>query len=78
MKKKVSTLCGGIVTVVLLLLMLGYCTELVERKASEKKFEDFYKQEADFDVLFFGTSHVVNAILPMELWNEYGMVSYNY
>jgi len=78
LKKKVSALCGGIITVVLLVCMLGYCSNLVERKASTKKFEDFYNQEEDFDVLFFGTSHMVNAVLPMELWNEYGMVSYNY
>ena len=28
-------------------------------------------------MLFLGSSHVLNGIFPMELWNEYGIVSYN-
>ena len=40
-------------------------------------YYDFYQQEQDFDVLFLGTSHVLNAVYPMELWRDYGIVSYN-
>lgn len=29
-------------------------------------------------MLFMGTSHVLNAVYPMELWNDYGIVSYNF
>ena len=28
-------------------------------------------------MLFLGTSHVINAVYPMELWEDYGIVSYN-
>ena len=29
------------------------------------------------DVLFFGNSHMGNAVYPMELWRNQGIVSYN-
>jgi hypothetical protein len=50
----------------------------MERKASDFKYANFFEQDEDFDVLFFGTSHVINGIFPMELWNDYGIVSYNF
>lgn len=39
--------------------------------------EDFFMQSENFDVLFFGSSHVLYSIFPMQLWNDYGIVSYN-
>ena len=56
---------------------LHYLSWIVERKDSYRKYEPFYQQEENFDVLFIGQSHVLNGIFPMELWNEYGIVSYN-
>ena len=50
----------------------------VERKASNVKYTSFYEQKESFDVLFMGTSHMINAVFPMELWKEYGIVSYNF
>jgi hypothetical protein len=50
----------------------------MERKSSDFKYVDFFEQDEDFDVLFMGTSHVINDIFPMELWNDYGIVSYNF
>ena len=61
----------------LLTAVLVKTSDLFERKYSDSKYYDFYKQEQDFDVLFLGTSHVLNAVYPMELWRDYGIVSYN-
>ncbi len=47
------------------------------RKESEVKYHDFLTQKEDFDVLFFGNSHTVNGVSPMQLWHDYGIVSYN-
>ena len=50
------------------------------RKESYLKNDEFFAETADgknYDVLFFGSSHMLNAILPMELWNDYGIISYN-
>ncbi|MDE6984931.1 MAG: hypothetical protein K2O99_10450 [Lachnospiraceae bacterium] len=61
-----------------ILLVVTCATQMLfERKYSYTKYYDFYAQKQDFDVLFLGTSHVLNAVYPMELWRDYGIVSYN-
>lgn len=77
MRKKIKIIISCIVTVCLTVGLLGYLTDLMERKSSDQKYADFFAQNEDFDVLFMGTSHVINAVSPMELWNDYGIVSYN-
>ena len=37
----------------------------------------FVRDDRQYDVLFFGTSHVVNSVFPMQLWRDYGITSYN-
>ena len=37
----------------------------------------FLREDRQYDVLFFGTSHVVNSVFPMQLWRDYGITSYN-
>lgn len=78
MKKTIKAILSGAVAVALTVFMLGYLTELTERKASEEKYQDFFEEELDFDVLFMGTSHMINAVYPMELWKDYGITSYNF
>ena len=46
-------------------------------KNGYEKSSDFFEQKEDFDVLFMGSSHMMNAVFPMDLWNDYGFVSYN-
>lgn len=78
MKRKVGAIVECIAILGILLVVLSKTDGLVERKASRQKYEPFLEQEQDFDVLFFGTSHILNGIFPMELWNDYGIVSYNF
>lgn len=77
MWEKFKKFVGVILFSVIFIGILSCCDKLFERKYSYSKYADFYAQEEDFDVLFLGTSHVINAIYPMELWDEYGIVSYN-
>ncbi len=49
----------------------------LEAKGSYNKNGDFLKVADECDVLFLGTSHVTTAVYPMELWNDYGITSYN-
>jgi len=77
MNKKVKILLSCIITLLITVSILGHLTNLLERKASKAKYADFFSQKEDFNVLFFGTSHVVNGIFPMELWDDFGIVSYN-
>lgn len=77
MKQKWIKIVGCMITICLTFFIMAKLTDLMERKSSDEKYADFWKQEADFDVLFMGTSHVINGVYPMELWNDYGIVSYN-
>ncbi len=77
MKQKILKIVSSLITIALTVFLLFSLTNLMERKASDQKYEDFMKQKEDFDVLFMGTSHVINGIYPMELWHDYGIVSYN-
>lgn len=78
MKKIWKVITGSMATSVIFLVLLINLMTLVERKESHAKYQPFYEQKADFDVLFMGSSHVLDGIFPMELWNDYGIVSYNF
>lgn len=78
MKRKLWRIISCALTICLLIVSLNYLTNIMERKESIKKYQPFFAQEADFDVLFMGTSHVLYGIFPMELWNDYGITSYNF
>lgn len=77
MKKILKAIFSFAVVGLLVAAGLVYLSDLTERKESNNKFSEFYEQEEDYDVLFLGSSHVLNSIFPMELWNDYGIVSYN-
>lgn len=76
--KKLQRVGSVIVVCIMIVAGLYQLSALTERKASNFKYVPFYQQQEDFDVLFMGTSHVINGIFPMELWNKYGIVSYNF
>ena len=37
----------------------------------------FLRDDRQYDVLLFGSSHMVNGIYPMELWKNYGITAYD-
>ena len=75
--KKLKMMLSMLVVIALTASMLGYLTKLVERKNSHYLYESFYEETENYDVLFLGSSRVLNGVFPMELWNDYGIVSYN-
>lgn len=77
MREKIKKIFITFLFCFILLIMLWTLDAVFERKYSRQKYEDFYIEKEDFDVLFLGTSHVINAIYPMELWERYGITSYN-
>lgn len=50
---------------------------LTRRDDSERKYGPFFEEKQDIDVLFLGTSHVLDGVSPMELWRDFGVTSYN-
>lgn len=76
-KRKWKMIAECVVTVGLTVLFLHCSAQLLEGRKSDEKYQSFFEQEEDFDVLFIGNSHMKYSVFPMELWNDYGIVSYN-
>ena len=68
---------------VLFLLALTACivtaARLLENKDSKIKYNAFFDEarENKLDVLFLGSSHVIDGINPVQLYGEHGITSYN-
>ena len=78
MKKKTwLRVLESCVFVVLACAVLAGATRVLERKASRNQFGPFLDDPQQYDVLFFGDSHFVNSLFPMELWKDYGIAGYN-
>lgn len=61
---------GLLIYVFILLSKVFYANEA-------RKYEDFYREKEDFDVLFFGSSRMLDAVQPMELWDDFNIRGYN-
>ncbi len=70
-----------IVSLILLIaFLLGgiyYGDKMTTRGVSQQKYVKYFGEQQDYDVLFYGSSHVLSGIQPMELWHDYGITSYN-
>jgi len=75
---KLKRILSVILFVILLVGALSFCTRLFEDKTPRIENKPFFDAKTNFDVVYFGTSHVYNGILPMEMWQEYGIASYNW
>ncbi len=75
---RIKKVCVCLLVICMTVISLKGMTDLSQRKSSDFKYRPFFEQEEDFDIIFLGTSHVINGIFPMELWNDYGFVSYNF
>ena len=62
----------------LTVLLLAGLTWLTQKKDSYAKHAEFFEQSAPYDVFFVGSSRPMNGIFPMELWEDTGIVSYNW
>lgn len=56
---------------------IQFLTKLTDPRYAYAKNREFMEESDAYDVLFFGNSHMANAVYPLELWNDYGMTSYN-
>lgn len=68
---------GVALWVAALCVCLLVADKATRRDDGERKYGAFFSDEQGFDVLFFGTSHVLDGVSPMELWRDYGITSYN-
>lgn len=70
-----------IVSVLLIIVMVAggiyVGDKLTTRGVSQRKYVKFFAEPNEYDVVFYGSSHVLSGIQPMELWKNYGITSFN-
>ena len=77
MRKSILNILKPAVVLILLICCICLTAYVLRRNESFEKNYDFYTDTESCDVFFLGSSHTVMGVLPMELWNEYGITSYN-
>ena len=77
MKKTIKNILSVAVFFILLILLLAGLGSVLEYKGGREKIQPFMQRAEQLDVLFFGDSHAYSGIYPMELWENYGIASYN-
>ena len=76
-KKNLQSLGAVLLTLILIIIGLKAANKILRNNESNFKYDPFFKNKTDYDVFFMGSSHVLNGIFPMQLWNDYGITSYN-
>lgn len=71
-------LLRSILFITVLALLIGAVSFTLEGKSAKARLSLFFSQETSYDAMYFGTSHVINGFLPQELWEEFGITSYNF
>lgn len=79
MKKKLLNLIELVAFLAVLAICILGASILVRRRDSDYKYTPFFEQaeEDNIDVLFMGSSHVINGIDTAKLFEDYGITSYN-
>lgn len=68
-------------TIMLIIGGLLYVQDITRVKTAvtrDMSYKTFFDYASEYDVLYFGTSHVMYGINPLEIWNDYGITSYNW
>lgn len=78
----IKTVIKRIVCVILFLLLLNLSIRAVsaflDKPDVDEKYKQFFAEDDNMDVIFMGTSHTYNVLMPQELWNKWRIPSYNW
>ncbi len=77
MRKHIYRIISVLVVVITVLLAITGAGKVLKRKDADERCAEFFTDTSDYDVLFLGTSHMINGVYPMELWEDYGITSFN-
>lgn len=78
MKKILMPLTRCAIVLAIFLTALFCVSPILSDKSSRQKYKDFFEAEHEYDVIFLGTSHMYNTVSCMQLWQDYGIASYNF
>ena len=79
MKEKLILLLKTVVFLCILAAVLFSANLIVQRKSSYEKNQMFFEEakKDNIDVFLLGSSHVINGINPIQLFDETGITAYN-
>ena len=77
MKHKLLRIAQTAAFLAALLFALSSAASVLERKESANKLSPFFERPKEFDVLLIGNSHTVNGMLPLEMYEDYGITAFN-
>lgn len=75
-KKRIIAAVTAVIMLVLTLCAADLTNRTLMRKASRDRMQDLIEGETNKDILFIGNSHIMDGVIPMELWKEFGYASY--
>ncbi len=77
-KHGITIILRGAVFLIVLAAVILILNDALRLRHDDGLPEAYYDHEKDtFDVVFLGTSVMMDAVLPMELYRDYGIVGYN-
>ena len=76
-RRTLRFLAAGAVFLLLLAGMTARLTRVLSDKFAYKYHGEFYEREEQYDVLLFGSSHMMNSLLPLEMFEERGIRAFN-
>ena len=76
-KKSLLRVLEACAFLLLLAAIIALLSGLLERKKSRNVLGGFLEEPQLYDVLFLGDSQFMNAMIPLELWEDYGIAGYN-
>ena len=71
-----NVLKAAVFALILCLCLFGL-DRAMRREDGSDKYSAFFEEKEPIDVFLLGTSHMMDSVLPMELWRDHGVVSYN-
>ncbi len=72
--KRIAAVCA---TLGLIIAGIYVCKSYISLYESEPEDKRSFFENPIYDVLFLGTSHVMRSISPFQLYNDFGITSYN-
>ncbi|MCR5672029.1 MAG: hypothetical protein K6G10_13570 [Butyrivibrio sp.] len=74
---KIKILFRILAILLIIVIIVSEASFITRRKDSQRKYGDYIDIAGDVDVLLLGSSHMMNAVSPAQLFYERGITAYN-
>lgn len=75
-KKCVITAVITVIMAIFTICGADWINQTLMHKASRDRMQDLIEAQTNKDILFVGNSHVMDGVIPMDIWRDFGYTSY--